>query len=650
MRTPGCAGFGRILVLLALAGVLGGLTAVPAAAAPRGEAPKVVLHGVPFTLKVSDPELAPGDTLAVTVQAGDDLRPVRIPGGETVEVPDLRLGGGEDLAISWPGGRTHPELRMLPGWTSLLPPLVAILLAVLFRQVVLALLAGVWLGAILVFHTDPFSALLRTMDTYVTSSLQDSGHVSILLFSFLLGGMLGIIHRMGGTRGIVSVVSPYARTPRSGQLTAWVMGLVIFFDDYANTLLVGGTMRPLTDKLKVSREKLAYIVDSTAAPVASIAVISTWIGVEVGLIHDAFVNAGIQRDAFGAFVASLPYRFYPIFALIFGLLVASTGRDFGPMLRAERRARRKGLVLREGAMPLADFESETLEPPENKPHRWFNAAIPVLVVMVSVLVFIYLGGRRAALDAGKSLDLKTIVGSADSYAALLWGSFLGCVAAFLLAVGQRILSLAQAVEAWLQGAKSLFLAAVILTLAWSIGLITSEMGTAGYLVHVLGDSLAPHWIPVLVFIFSGLTSFATGSSWSTMAILMPLVIPLAHRLAPGSDLILAGTISSVLAGSVWGDHCSPISDTTVLSSMASSSDHVDHVNTQLPYAITVALVGMAVGDVPTAFGLPYWVSWVLGTAALAAILYLFGRADVSAGSDEGEGNGAEAGEAGNARA
>ncbi len=631
MDIPRPARFGGIFALVLL-----GLAASQAAGAPHAELPRVVLHGVPFTLKLSDPDLTPGDTLRIRVTAGETVRNVLVPAGETLELDDLALGRGENLALRWDGGESSPPVHSLPGWTSLLPPLVAILLAVLFRQVVLALLAGVWLGAVLVFQVDPFTGLLRTMDTYVSGSLQDSGHVSILLFSFLLGGMLGVIQRAGGTKGIVNTVAPLARTPRSGQITAWVLGILVFFDDYANTLLVGPTMRPITDRLKISREKLAYIVDSTAAPVASIAVVSTWIGVEVGLIHDAFVHSGIERDAFGAFVASLPYRFYPIFALFFGFLVAATGRDFGPMLRAERRARRTGRVLREGAMPLADFGGDALEPPADKPHRWLNAALPILVVVVSVLVFIYVGGRKAAIADGKVLDLKTIVGSADSYSALLWAAFLGSFSAVALAVGQRILNVHAAMEAWLQGAKSLFLAAVILTLAWSIGMITAEMGTAGYLVHVLSDSLKPHWVPVLVFIFSGITSFATGSSWSTMAILIPLVIPLAHRLAPGNDLILAGTISSVLAGSVWGDHCSPISDTTVLSSMASSSDHMDHVTTQLPYAVVVALVGMAVGDIPTAFGLPFWVSWILGAAALGGILYVFGRKDQNAGVEVSE--------------
>ena len=302
-----------------------------------------------------------------------------------------------------------------------------------------------------------------------------------------------------------------------------------------------------------------------------------------------------------------------------------SGRDFGPMLRAERRARATGEVLRPGATPLADFDRGSLEAPEDKPHRWVNAAVPIFVVIGSVLFFIYQNGRQAALEAGDPLDLKTIVGSADSYVVLLWASALGSLTALVLAVGQRILSLSQAMAAWVEGVKSLLLAAMILTLAWAIGTITQEMDTATYLVELLGDTLNPHWIPVLVFLFAGVTSFATGSSRGTMGILLPLVIPLAYRLAPGNEVILAGSISSVLAGAVWGDHCSPISDTTVLSSMASSSDHVDHVTTQLPYALLVGGVGMVVGDVATAFGVPYWVSWIVGAGLLGIALRVMGR-------------------------
>ena len=598
-------------------------------AAPEGHPPRVILDGVPFILKITDPDLDPQETRTVEIQSSGPPQTVVVPYGDGIEVDDLVLRSGNELSLTWESGgedaRVVLDTHILPGWTSILPPLVAILLAIIFRQVVIALLVGVWLGAVMIYMTDPFHGFLRTFDVYVIGAVADRDHVTILVFSFLLGGMLGIIQRTGGSKGIVAVVSPRARTPRSGQLTTWFMGLVIFFDDYANSLLVGSTMRPLTDRLRISREKLAYIVDSTAAPVTSIAIVSTWIGVEVGLIQASFAELGIERDAFATFVASIPYRFYPIFALVFGFMVAFMGRDFGPMLRAERRARTTGKVLRDGAMPLADFDSQALQPPEGKPVRWQNAAFPILVMVGGVLTFIYTGGRQAAIAAGDPLDLKTIVGSADSYSALLWAAALGSVTALLMAVGQRILSLNQAVDAWVLGMKSMIIGMLILTLAWSIGAVTADMHTADFLVEVLGPNLNARWIPAIVFILSGLTSFATGSSWGAMGLLMPLVIPLVHGIAPGNEVILVGSISSVLAGSVWGDHCSPISDTTVLSSMASSADHVDHVNTQLPYALLVGGVGVLVGDLATAFGLSVWVAWGVGIAILWVVLRTMGK-------------------------
>ena len=607
----------RVLTELAAMGLM--LPAL-ATAEPAVEVPGVVLDGVAFTATVRDAELPSGATRTVTVSAGGDSRTVTLLGPDPASVEEVRLSQGEVLQVAWDGGSARVRARILPGWVSLVPPLLAILLAIAFRQAVLALLAGVWVGAFLVTGSNPFASFLRVFDDYVVGALTDRSNATLLLFTFTMGGMLGIITRTGGIRGIVELVAPRAGSAKSGQIAAWFMGLLVFFDDYANTLLVGNTMRPITDRLRISREKLAYIVDSTAAPVASIALVSTWIGVEVGLIGDAFRGAGLERDAFAAFVASLPYRFYPILALVFGFMIAAGGRDFGPMLRAERRARSTGETLRPGSQPLADYEGKGLEPdPERRAH-WADAAVPILVMVAAILAFLYTTGAAAAREAGSPLDLKSVLGNADSYAALLWGSLLGSAAAFLMAAGRRVLTLNETVAAWVGGAKSIFMAAIILTLAWSISDVSSRLGTAPYLVDLLGDTLDPRWLPVLVFLLAGFASFATGSSWGTMGILIPLVIPLALSLAPGSEAILSGTISSVLAGAVWGDHCSPISDTTVLSSMASSVDHMDHVNTQLPYAMTVGAVAVAFGEIPTAFGLPYWVAWVAGAVVLWAIL------------------------------
>ena len=601
-----------------------------ASAEPQADLPQVVLKGVPFSLELSDPDLAQDAALQVTLRDASKTHTVDLDGPGPVTIEGVVLAEGP-LIIESAGRETRIEARILPGWASILPPLLAILLAIVFRQAVLALFVGVWLGAGLVFGGNPFSAFFKSVDTFLLNAVTDSGRATLLLFTFAMAGMLGVVHRMGGTQGIVELVSAQARSARSGQLATWAMGLLVFFDDYANTLMVGNTMRPITDRLKISREKLSYIVDSTAAPVATVALVSTWIGAQVGYINDAFSSAGIERDGYSAFLSSLSYSFYPFLALLFVFLVSAMGRDFGPMLKAEKRARRTGKALRPNSSPLMDSENEQLEPVPGKPHRWINAAVPILVTVGGIIFFLYQTGAAATREAGDALTLRAVLGNADSYNALLWASFLGSLAALVLAAGQRIMNVGEAVTAWIHGAKSVFMAAVILSLAWSISDVSSSLGTANYLVSNLQDTLSASWLPLIVFVLSASTAFATGSSWSTMGILMPLVIPLAHSIAPGNEGVMAGTIAGVLGGSVWGDHCSPISDTTVLSSMASSVDHMDHVNTQLPYALFVGGAAVGLGLVPAALGAPPWVGWVLAPLALVGALRLFGKSPEAEG-------------------
>lgn len=531
-----------------------------------------------------------------------------------------------------------------PGWLSLLPPLAAIALALVFREVVVSLFAGVWLGALFLSGYDPVTATLTSVDRFALEALADPDHAAIIMFSLLLGGMVGVMSRTGGTRGIVEGLRPWATTRRRGQFLAWLAGVFIFFDDYANTLIVGNTMRPVTDRLGISREKLSYIVDSTAAPVAAMALISTWIGFEISLIGDSLATAAAQttdmalradllaasQSPFTVFVHSIPYLFYPILALLFVLLTVVTRRDFGAMHAAEARAASGGGVHRPGAMLATDTSGGLIEPPEGVPHRWYNAAIPVGLVIVTALLGIFSTGS-ASLGPGTH-SLWAIVGAADPFKSLIWGSFIGSVAALGLAVGQRVLTLQQAIEAWIGGMRAMLLAMIILVLAWSLGGVTEALGTGPYLSAVLGESLPIQLLPVLVFVIAAVTSFATGTSWGTMAILFPVAVPLAVDMGAGVGFgggeqysILLGVVSSIMAGSIFGDHCSPISDTTVMSSMASACDHVDHVRTQLPYALIVALVGMAVGDIPTAFGLNPAISLVVGLVLLYGILRIFGR-------------------------
>jgi len=563
------------------------------------------------------------------------IPPVRFQRGEaTVHGVTFPSSGQRRIQVlshgpGWEKRTEEVEVRVLPGVITLLPPLLAIALALIFRQVVIALFCGIWLGASFLHGLNPVEGLLRALDTYLVQAVGDPSHAAIILFTLTLGGMVGILARSGGIRGVVHAVSRYARTPRSAQIATWGMGLLIFFDDYANTLLVGNTMRSVTDRLRVSREKLSFVVDSTAAPVTSIAFISTGIGYELGLIADAFQSLGIEQNVYLVFVSTIPYRFYSLLLLAFVFLVAWTGRDYGGMLKAERRARATGEVQRKGAVPLSQVDLAETAGEEASHCPWWTGVLPILTVVVATVVGLYVSGRKALLagaDAGESGDfeLYEVIGAADSFAVLMWAAFAGALVAGGLAVGRRVLSLSQVMEAWTVGVRAMVVGMIILVCAWAIGRVCVDLKTGEWVFQATRDVLSPHLLPVLCFLLAGGVAFATGTSWGSMAILMPLVVPLAFRLStePGVQL---GTIAAVLAGSTFGDHCSPISDTTVMSSMASAADHVDHVRTQAPYAITVAAVACGVGYLPVGFGVPVAVLLPIGLLLLIVVLRIFGK-------------------------
>ena len=519
-------------------------------------------------------------------------------------------------------------------WISIIPPLFAIGLALILRQVIPALFAGVLLGSWLINGLTPaglWAGILDSYQVHILGAFADSSHAAVILFSLMIGGTVGIISRNGGLQGIVNHIVSWANSVKRASVATATMGLAVFFDDYANTLVVGNTMRPVTDTLKISRAKLAYIVDSTAAPVTCLALVTTWIGYEVGLIGDAISHIDdLNTEPYLLFLSTIPYSFYPLLAIAFVYMVATSGRDFGPMLAAERKAR-AGIQpdTGEDTSTLTE-ECERIEPVEGKPQRAINAVAPILVLIFSVMGGLYATGM-ANLE-GESTDLRDIIGAANSYKALMWGSLLGMLTAALLSMAQRIMTLEQVVNAWYKGMRSMIYAIIILILAWALGSIANELKTADYLVSMLGETLPAQLVPLLVFIIAAFTAFATGSSWGAMGILVPLVIPLtwavmkAHGLDTAADMhILYSAIASVLAGSVWGDHCSPISDTTILSSMASGCNHIEHVHTQMPYAILVGTVALATGSVPVAFGLPWWLGLLAGAAILFTTLMLIGR-------------------------
>ena len=508
------------------------------------------------------------------------------------------------------------------GFASLLPPLVAIALALILRQVLPSLMIGVLLGATIYAGWNPLTGALRMLDGYLLDALADRDHAAIIMFSMTLGGMVGVISRCGGSAGIVAKISKFAKTPKSGSIAAWAMGMIIFFDDYANTLIVGNTMRPLSDRLKISREKLSYIVDSTSAPIASIAIVSTWIGFEMGLIGDAFQTLGVERNIYLTFIQTIPYRFYCILALMMVPMIALMGRDFGPMLSAERRARSTGKVLRDGAQPLME---EVSADTNNLLSSHWNALAPILSVIFITGLGLYLDGL---FKVGPE-PLYKIIGAADSFSVLMWAAFSGALLAVILAAVNSPLKFGKTMEAFIAGVKSMVLAMVILILAWALGKTCGDLGTAVYVSGLTQGVVQPWLLPALTFIISAFISFATGTSWGTMAILTPLTIQVTYTIIGGDvdghwHTMLAAT-GSVLAGSIFGDHCSPISDTTIMSSMTTGSDHIDHVRTQMPYALLAAGAGIVIGDIPAGLGLNPFISTVIAIAVIYIALRVFGK-------------------------
>ena len=602
--------------------------------------PSVVLTDVPFELTLQG---ANQTSTQYEVRSADGVilaEGTILPEGVLV-VTDLEIRSTEQLPLEVFIGDHSDELdpTLIPGWFSVLPPVLAILLALIFREVITALFAGVWLGALAVAGFNPLKATGRLIDQFVVPALTDADHVAILVFSLLLGGMVGIVARNGGTMGIVESVTPFARNAKRGKIATWAAGLAIFFDDYANTLIVGNTMRPITDRLKISREKLAYLVDSTAAPVAALVPISTWVGYEISLISDGLRIAAEQnpngaevilsQNPFDIFLQTIPFLFYPLLALLFVLMTSVMNRDFGPMAEAEFRAATKGELHRPGATLATDTSSDLMSPKEGVTYRWWNAAIPVLTVIVVVLAGLYATGRSSV---GPDAPLRAVFAEADPFSTLLWGSLAGCLIAIFISIGQRTLTMHECVDAWLAGMKAMMIAMIILTLAWSIGAVTEEIGTAQYLSLLLSDRIPLQLMPLIVFVTCAVMAFATGTSWGTMAIMLPVVIPLTISMGgvatyPGGEQveILLGVTASVLAGAIFGDHCSPISDTTVLSSTASACDHMDHVRTQLPYAVLVGLIAMVLGNVGTAYGLPPWAALLGGVSLLFLFLRFRGR-------------------------
>ncbi|EAI8782896.1 Na+/H+ antiporter NhaC family protein [Campylobacter upsaliensis] len=546
------------------------------------------------------------------------------------------------------------------GFITLLPPFIAIILAFITKDVILSLFMGVLSGTFLlslasnIFFVDTI-ALINIYDTlvesfskiisYVLKSTSDPVNAGIILQILCIGGLVALITKMGGAKAIALQFAKRAKTAISAQLNTWFIGLLIFFDDYANLLIVGPIMRPLADKFKISREKFAFIIDSTAAPVAGIAIISTWIGLEVSLIKNAYASIGIDNiSAFGIFVETIPYRFYNIFMLFFVALTAIMGREFGSMYAAQIRAKTTGQIApvsKSAALDTAELEDQFLAPKDGIEIRAFDAIVPVMTLIILAILGFYfngfsvLEGEELANAKANPLSFETLrsaFGSADSSIVLFQAALFAAIVAIFIGVRRKIFNIKEAIETWIYGWKTMIFTIVLLLLAWSLSSIVKDLGTSTFITHLLADKLPEFILPATIFAFASLISFAIGTSYGTMGVLMPLAVPLAFEVAKLNGLesealhhYMVLNISCVLTGAIFGNHCSPISDNVILSSMSAKCDHMEHVRTQIPYALFICAISLFTGYIPTALGLSVWLVLPLNFILITLLLRIIGK-------------------------
>lgn len=511
------------------------------------------------------------------------------------------------------------------GFLTLIPAILIIVLAFTTRNVVLSLFIGVLTGSLIVNNGNIFHAFLRVCDTYILGEATDSWNAALIIFIFGIGGLVSLMMKMGGMQAIAEALSKKAKSSRGTVFITWLLCLIIFFEDIASNLIVGPTMRPLAEKTKVSTEKLSFVLDSTAAPVSDIALISSWIAYEISMIKISFETLGLEVNAYDLFLKSIPYRFYNILAIVFVLVLIFMKRDYGPMYEAEIRARKAGKIVADGGRPMMSEDNELVKPKDGAKLSPYNAIIPILILLLSVISGLWYNG--GGLNEPFTIDgIRNAFGNADSSVVILWSVLFTTIITIIMAVSQKIVTVNEAIDIWLSGAKGMLLTNTILILAWSSGAVMGDLGTGSYIAGFVGNSIPAMLLPLILFIFACFVAFATGTSFGTTGIMMPIAIPLVMAYTNMEvNFLTIAVIGAVTSGAVFGDHCSPISDTTIMASMGAGADHIDHVKTQLPYAVTVATVAGLAGCILAGLGAHPIISYVVGICALVAILRFIGK-------------------------
>ena len=502
------------------------------------------------------------------------------------------------------------------GLFGVIPPLLAIILALVTKEVIISLTLGILSGTLIIAHGNPFLAITIFTDK-VAAMTGDSWNVRILLFCALLGAFVSMLSKTGATKAFGLWASKYLKTKKSVLIFTWFFGLIIFIDDYFNSLSVGTVMRPACDEKKISRAKLSYILDSTAAPVCILAPISTWVVTVMSYIRDSEGFSSLNMSEFIFFIRMIPYSIYPILALVFVVLISLCLKDFGPMKRSEDAAQNGKLFNEElyGACP------GNLETSSNDTAKWFDMVIAILVLIIACIVMFpittYMGlvgtdGIENISQAFSSMKVSEAFIQTDASKSLFYGAVISLIIMYIYYIARRLLNIRSAGNSIMEGVKSMVPALVVLALAWTIGNVIKSspedggLGLAAFLSETVKGGGFPLWLlPAIGYLLGCVIAFSTGTSWGTFAIMIPIIIPIATGLASnltGDALlnVLLINVGSVVSGAVFGDHCSPISDTTILSSTGSNCPLLEHVTTQIPYAGLVAIasfIGVLIGGI-----------------------------------------------------
>lgn len=538
---------------------------------------------------------------------------------------------------SMPGADAPAALGASLGAMSLLPIILAVALAFATGDVILSLFTGYIGGMAMLAVVEGTSAsalpgaVLSRACRGIVATASTWDNASVLILCVAVGGMVEVLRCTGGFAVLAGRLVRRINSPRKANIISQLFCTLFFFDDYANALISGPVLQTMTDKAGLSRARLSYIVDSTAAPVAGIAVVSSWVAVEVSVIDEGLALAGLGMSGFELFLHSIPYCFYCLFALAFMLLSSVMGREYGPMLTAEREARR---ARREKA---ADAEAENAPADKRDGRRVFVCVFSVALLLVTAMLSFYTSGRAEAVELGliapgapfTLATVSTAVAQADTIFLVLRAALLCGLAAIALAKLLGLSSVGEGIKAWLQGAEALMPTIVILLLAWSLADVVKNLGTVYYVVEIISAGVPAFLVPSLIFVCCCLISFASGS-YGCMFMVMPMAIPIASAVVGAENLsgdssFLLLCVASVLSGSIFGDHCSPMTDCTVLAALGSGCNIMEHVRTQLPYAMTVAAVTIVFGTLLTALGVSVWLSLALGCAAMAALLLVIGK-------------------------